>query len=181
MIHEFSEDMLNLPLEKFILTFDDGLYTQYKYLSELKKIPTKKIFFISTGIVRPDDVEPSDTFIKCELAHYKAFKGNFENYMSWEEIMEIHLTPNCEIGGHGHAHLRLEDIKSTRDRYNAIDKDCKEMFKQFKANGINISKFCYPYNYEDHLLKGVLQRKGIKEFFGDERTAIEYIQLKDKQ
>ena len=30
MLHEFKEEFLDLPLENYILTFDDGLYTQYK-------------------------------------------------------------------------------------------------------------------------------------------------------
>ena len=42
MIHEFKESFLNLPLEDYILTFDDGLFTQYLFLSELLKINTDK-------------------------------------------------------------------------------------------------------------------------------------------
>ena len=34
MIHEFKEDFLNLNLEDYILTFDDGLYTQYLFFQE---------------------------------------------------------------------------------------------------------------------------------------------------
>ena len=50
MIHEFKEEFLNLPLENYTLTFDDGLYTQYKFFNEIKKIKTNKFFFISSNI-----------------------------------------------------------------------------------------------------------------------------------
>ena len=186
MIHELSQEMFELPLEDYILTFDDGLYTQYKYLEQLKVLNTPKIFFVSSNLVRPLEMAPSDEFIACGKAHKKAFDGslenNLENYMSWEEILEIHNTENCEIGGHGHDHLKLWDIKSTRDRYNAIATDTKAMVKTFKTKGIKLESFCFPYNYEDPLLSGVIKRNGINNIFGintpylgKQRTAIEKI------
>ena len=57
IIHEFEERFFDLPLDQYILTFDDGLYTQYVFLEELKKIKTKKYFFISSGIVCPENIE----------------------------------------------------------------------------------------------------------------------------
>ena len=56
MIHEFSEFMLSLPLEDYILTFDDGLYTQYIHFDKIRELNTDKIFFISTGIVAHEDL-----------------------------------------------------------------------------------------------------------------------------
>jgi len=167
MIHEFKEEFLDLPLEDFILTFDDGLYSQYKYLKELKALKTPKVFFISTNLVRPPQMAPSDEFLACGKAHEKAFNGNLENYMSWDEITEIYKSPWCEIGGHGHNHLRLEDIDSIRERYNAIAKDTEAMLTEFNNHNIAIKSFCYPYNNEDPLLGGVLKRKGIEFIYGN--------------
>ena len=182
MIHELSQEMFELPLEDYILTFDDGLYTQYKYLEQLKALDTPKIFFISSNLVRGQADPLNDEFIACGDAHKKAFNGNLENYMSWDEILEIHNTENCEIGGHGHDHLKLWDIKSTRDRYNSISEDTKMMVKTFKGKGIKLDSFCFPYNYEDPLLSGVVKRHKITNIFGlktpymgKQRIAIEKI------
>ena len=62
MIHEFKEEFLNLPLENYTLTFDDGLYTQYKFFNEIKKIDTEKYFFISSNIVCSEDASQEDSF-----------------------------------------------------------------------------------------------------------------------
>ena len=75
MIHEFKEEFFDLPLEEYILTFDDGLYTQYVFLEELKNIKTKKYFFISSDIVCPENIEQNDEYITCNEAHKKAFNG----------------------------------------------------------------------------------------------------------
>ena len=37
MIHEFKKEFLDLPLKDYILTFDDGLYTVYKFFNKIKK------------------------------------------------------------------------------------------------------------------------------------------------
>lgn len=164
-IHEMSQEMFELPLEDYILTFDDGLYTQYKYLEQLKALQTPKIFFISTNLVRGSETAPSNEFLYCGKAHEKAFDGNLENYMSWDEIQEIYNTDGCEIGGHGHDHVRLEDIKSTRDRYNIIASDTKLMVKTFKQQQIKVNSFCCPYNYDDPLLTGVVKRNKIEYIY----------------
>lgn len=168
MIHELSQAMFELPLEDYILTFDDGLYTQYKYLEQLKALQTPKIFFVSSNLVREASEAPSEEFIHCGTAHEKAFDGNLENYMSWEEVLEIHNTEGCEIGGHGHDHLKLWEMKSTRDRYNSIASDTKAMVKTFKSHGIKLQSFCFPYNYEDDLLSGVVKRHKIPYIYGND-------------
>jgi len=44
MIHEVTENLFNLPLENYILTFDDGLYSQYYHFKHFESIDTEKIF-----------------------------------------------------------------------------------------------------------------------------------------
>jgi len=44
MIHEVQDFYLDLPLEDYILTFDDGLYSQFQYWNHFKKLKTEKIF-----------------------------------------------------------------------------------------------------------------------------------------
>ena len=105
MIHEVREWMFNLPLERYTLTFDDGLYSQYHYYPEFAKIPTEKIYFISSGIVCSG--HQSTEFPACQDAHKKAFAGNYEDYMTVPQIKELMQDPLVEIAAHSHYHRRL--------------------------------------------------------------------------
>ena len=93
--------------------------------------------------------------------------------MSWKEIKEIQNTPFCYIGGHGHNHLKLWETKGLRERYTLINRDCKKMFSNFRENNIIIKDFCFPYNYEDSLLSGIVKKKGVTKIYDGSRTAIE--------
>tara|TARA_R110001592_G_scaffold197979_5_gene446115 strand:+ start:9413 stop:9943 length:531 start_codon:yes stop_codon:yes gene_type:complete len=168
MIHEFKEDFLNLNLEDYILTFDDGLYTQYLFLDELLKINTDKYFFISSGIVCEETTKQDNTYITSYNAHKKAFKGNFNNYMKWSQIKEIFNKPNCYIGCHSHYH-KLK----TADCVECIIEDNKQMNYEFIKNLDFIpDNFCFPYNYETPLYKEILNLKGFKNFYSAERIDI---------
>ena len=127
MIHEVREEMFNLPLHDYILTFDDGLYTQYIYFDRIKQIDTEKIFFISTGIVADELMEQSSQFIECHKAHEWFFTtGDAKHYMNWSQIKEIHNTDRCTIGGHGHTHKRMgikniiSDVRSMLNIFNTV-------------------------------------------------------------
>jgi len=175
MIHEWLPEFYYMKdeLEKYTLTFDDGLVSQYNALEFLKTLRTTKIFFISTNIVRPQGKEPSDEITPCAEAHINAACGDKTDYMSWKEIKEIQNSPFCYVGGHGHSHLKLWEIKGLRERFAAIKRDTRAMMKTFKEQDIIIDSFCYPYNYYDGLLKGSLIKKDIKKFYDGSRTAIE--------
>lgn len=171
MIHEFKEDFLDLPLEDYTLTFDDGLYTQYLFFDELKKIKTKKYFFISSGIICPENGEQDNRYITCFDAHKKAFKDDFTNYMKWSQIREINNNDDCIIGCHSHFH----QIK-TADCVECIIRDNHLMVFNFIKNMDFIPRdFCFPYNYETPVYKEILYRKGFNNFFGKERIDINEI------
>jgi len=168
-IHEFHEDFLQLPLDQYTLTFDDGLYSQYKYISELSLINTQKIFFISTGIVC--DAEQSEDEIKCEQAHEKFFNtGDCSNYMTWDQIKHIHEMTDCEIGGHSHNHNpRWRHHQHT---IKEIVEDTKQMMSVFDHHGIHPVSFCFPYNNESKMYEQVLRTKGFTNFYGESRIDI---------
>ena len=165
MIHEVAEWMFDLPLQNYILTFDDGLYTQYKHLDKLKKINTRKIFFISTNIVADEHVNQSDDVIKCDEAHKLYFENNdTSHYMKWSQIQTISTACQCEIGGHSHNH--------ERDPGFNIIADTKLMKQTFNKHNLNPSTFCFPYNDESYIYKQILEKHGFTEFFGKSRTDI---------
>jgi len=172
MIHEITQKVLETNISYFdILTFDDGLYTQYLNYKHFLKFNKPMYFFISTNIICPKDKKQSDEVIYCGDAHKKAFNGNFENYMTWEQIKEIYNTPGCFIGGHTHTHPRIK-VKGLVNQYNICKIEVANMLQTFKENNININSFCFPYNEDFITYRGLL--KGF-DFFGKERVAIEDI------
>jgi hypothetical protein len=171
MIHECSAKFLALPLADYLLTFDDGLVSQFAFYQEIKYIPTPKIFFISTGIVC--EGAQSLGFPPCELAHTKAFTGNKEDYMTLEQIRELALDPWVTIGGHSHSHTRLSG--TLVDKVKHIEADTQQMINWFKDNlGFAPTSFCFPYNEDPKgIYKGLLKKYGFTSFYGNERISIE--------
>jgi len=173
MIHEMNEAMFDLPLENYILTFDDGLVTPLKYIDELIKLDTLKIFFISTNIVCPEEIEQDMSFTVCKEAHINAACGDYSNYLKWSQIKMLNTFHNFEIGGHGHNHLKLWETKGLRERFTLINQDCKKMFSEFKRHNIKIDSYCFPYNYRDELCSGIVKKNGVTEIYDGSRKAIE--------
>ena len=182
-IHEWKPEFESIPkhiLEEYELTFDDGLYSQYMAIDYLKTLKTTKIFFISTGIVRKHFQCPSKEIISCSKAHEKAFKGKFENYMNWNEILEINSLENFEVQGHSHKHHKF-NLTPLKDLYINLKEDSDNMMFEFGIHGIEIDKFCFPYNENyDFIYKTLLIKYGFKEFYGNERETIEKL-FKEKK
>ena len=169
MIHEMREEFFDLPLHDYILTFDDGLYSQYYYFDRIKNIDTEKIFFISTDIVAPASAVQSTKFPKCSEAHDKYFNDqNSEDYMTWSQIREIASTDNCCIGGHSHAHQRL-----SMTVLRTLIKDIKSMCREFNDQlGYCPTKFCFPYNESSPVYEKLLSKYGFRDFYSDERVDV---------
>jgi peptidoglycan/xylan/chitin deacetylase (PgdA/CDA1 family) len=172
MIHEVSEAMFSLPLQNYVLTFDDGLYSQYHYAKRFAEYNTPMIFFISSGIVC--NGQQSNNFLGCMDAHKKAFEGNYEDYMTLEQIKELAAMPNVTIGAHGHNHLALDAMPSLVEKVRYLNNDIKLMLEWFKTNLGVPTVFCYPHNNDlDGIYKGLLTKVGFTDFHGSERIPIE--------
>lgn len=177
MIHEVHEWMLDLDLSEYdLLTFDDGLYSQYFYYKEFLKHNIPMIFFISTNIIS-NNTQNLD-FPSCSVAHQRFFESSdTSNYMNWNQILELHNTPNCKIGGHSHQHIKYKDVK-IKKLYDLLLEDCNEMMNIFKHYNIEITDYCYPYNIKVPLRDGILKNLKIENFYGKERIAIETLKGK---
>jgi len=173
MIHEIQEEMFHLPLEDYILTFDDGLYSQYHYRSKFQKINTEKIYFISSGCISKGT--QSTEFPSCELAHQKAFNGNFEDYMTIDQIKELAADPLITIGCHGHSHRRLSDMPRLVDKIKYLNKDSTEMLEWFRKHFEKVpTVFCYPHNDNlNGIYRAMLSQLGFTKFYGKERIPIQ--------
>jgi hypothetical protein len=173
MIHEVKDWMLDLPLEKYILTFDDGLYSQYYYFDHFKKIPTEKIYFISSDIICTGT--QSTEFPCCRTAHEKAFSGNKEDYMTLDQIKELMADPWVTIGGHSHNHNRIGQFRKVMEKLQHIKTDTELMLEWFEKNlDFRPKHFCYPYN-DDYsgLYPAILKHYNFTNFYGKDRIAIE--------
>ena len=172
MIHEMNDDILSLPLENYVLTFDDGLYSQYYYYDKIKHINTEKIFFISSGIIC-DSIQ-SQSFLHCADAHEKASNGNKEDYMTVAQIKELMQDPMVTIGGHSHSHTDLNSIPKLIDKIKHIVEDTKLMMRWFETTlGFVPTTFCFPHNNNlEGLYKSLLVPYGFTKFYGAERTPV---------
>ena len=172
MIHEITPEVFKLPLEEYILTFDDGLYGQYYYFDKFQNINTEKIYFISTDIISTG--KQSTLFPKCSEAHQKAFSGNKEDFMSVDQIKFLMRMPNVYIGAHSHYHKNLKNFKSLYEKVTHIKDDTEKMLEWFDKNlNYKPTKFCFPYNDDQNgLYKSLLSKYGFTEFYGRERIPV---------
>lgn len=172
MIHEVDDSLFSrIDLEKYILTFDDGLATQWKYFDEFKKVNTEKYFFFSTGIVCPEEEEQDFSFIECGIAHKKFFEIHVsKHYMKFSQLKEIQHTKNCFLGGHGHAHIKFYSIKSRTEKMKLMNLDTLMMLQIFKEKLDFVPEyFCFPYNWSDDFYVQLLIKHNFKKLFGQER------------
>ena len=152
MIHEFKKEYLDLRLENYTLTFDDGLVSPLAYWNDINKIDTKKIFFIPTGAVNGGSIE-----------------GNLEQL----KFLDSH--GDVILGGHSHHHADLRCEWNLTEMYKFVLQDTQTMCLWFKKNlDMNVGHFCYPYNFEHAIYQAVLRQEfGIKRLYGQNRIDIE--------
>jgi len=169
MIHRFKEEYLKLPLDEYVLVFDDGLYNHYLWYKKIRvKFPkVKMIFAISTNIIAngwdiQDDMESPE-------AHELYFKyGSKIGFLNIEQIIEISNTRNCFIAVHGHNHLNLDNTRrqmSLMDFYQAIQKEYTGMFETAMTwiyQGIIKSKLIVVLPYNQYNILAIAQMRHIQ-------------------
>ena len=146
MIHRVTEDIFKHPLEKFLLTFDDGYDSHYTTFSKFTQIPTQKIYFITCNWV-----------------------GN-TGFLTAEQIKHMSSFDDVTIGAHGFSHQRLDHL-TVEETIKFIDEDTAKTCQWFRTTlGFVPTKFCYPYNNAAYgIYTKILQKYGFTEFYGMER------------
>jgi hypothetical protein len=175
MIHTVTEEIFTLPLDRYVLTFDDGLYSQFFYYPRFRDIPTPKIYFISTGILCTGT--QSTVFPPSNVAHDKARAGNMEDFMTVDQVQELSLDPWVTIGGHSHSHERASSLGSLAERVAFITHDFSMMKEWFSQNlDYMPTAFCYPYNDDCSGIYTILaKREGFTSLYGRERIRVEQL------
>lgn len=175
-LHEIKKEFLNKNLyDKFdIITFDDGLYSQFYYKDFFISLNKPLIWFISSGIINDTN---TFTFKTCLQAHNDFFvNGDSSAYMS---INQIELLSNYgEIGWHMHFHPCLQKFSNIRQMQIILDemKLGLPFIKKF-----NCKKFCFPYNYKNNFLLYNLKKHNFNQFFANERINFESYVLEQSQ
>jgi len=181
MIHEMKEEYFSLDLQNYILTFDDGLYSQYYWRNRLQQIPTQKILFIISGRIL---TSRQNTLLEdCFKANIRWLNYNDNsNYMILDEVLEM-LNLGFEVGAHSHFHDKIERNIFKKLGYKSslvlkgksfIDRDTNLMLEWFRDNiGFIPDKYAFPYNQKSDILVEYLKNVGFKYFYGSERINIE--------
>ena len=100
MIHDIRKEYFDLRLDRYRLTFDDGLFSQYYYFPLLKNHPAELTFFITTSFVQPGKARTMfDGEYICHLKTkkyaYRTFiEGRYDHFMTVEEIQTLSARPN---------------------------------------------------------------------------------------
>jgi peptidoglycan/xylan/chitin deacetylase (PgdA/CDA1 family) len=153
MVHEITDEILDLPLADYLLTFDDGTQDHWQYFEQIQTIPTEKIYFIITNRI------------------------GTAGYLNLEQVKQMSLDPMVTVGGHSHNHVRLNSFDTLAEKLAHIKQDTEQCLSWFEANlGQIPNTFCLPYNEDiDGLYAVWLKSKGITKIYASERTACEHI------
>lgn len=157
-IHQIEDWMLQKPKSFYegfdIITFDDGLASQFWHYDFFQRFNVPKIYFYSTGIFRKS-LRISSEWKVCDVAHKDAILNkDFSAYMHPAELAELSWLPKTYIGVHGHKHVYLENL-STIQQYKTVLSEVEKMLDAFNRHSrmYNIHRvhnwdfFCAPYNF----------------------------------
>lgn len=108
MIHDIKKHYFDLPLNRYHLTFDDGLFSQYYYSPLLQG--RELLFFIPSSFIRPGPARPmfegkDIEYIQSKKYMYEAMiRNNFDAFMRIEELQDLAKADNVHLGMHSHFH-----------------------------------------------------------------------------
>ena len=116
MIHDIRKEYFDLDLDRYRLTFDDALFSQYYYFSQYESHPQGLIYFITTSFIKPGKARNMFAgdyipYLKTKKYGYRTFiEGRYDHFMNVEEIQFLWEQSNVRIGVHSHYH----DVVLTR-------------------------------------------------------------------
>lgn len=105
--------------KRVLITFDDGWKSNYTNIFEfMQSLGLKYNVFLATGLI---DCDP--------------------NYLTWEQVKEMHKSGLCGFGMHTHSHVDISDISRTDFELEIVH--ANKLFEQFL--GFQPLDFCYPF------------------------------------
>jgi peptidoglycan/xylan/chitin deacetylase (PgdA/CDA1 family) len=181
VIHDLQKEYLDFPLDNYILTFDDALYSQYYYWPLINDPQTQKILFVSPCLVNKTLYERDQfsgdyrRFPDCfEAMRMYRDNNNTVDYMTVGEIKHL-INEGVTIGAHSFSHfqgLNLNLFELTK----FIKEDTKRLLEWFDEYlGFQPVLYAFPHFEEYFMQRAILKEYGFKKFFGNERILIENI------
>lgn len=155
-IHDVRKEYLDLDLDAYQLTFDDGLFSQYYYFQFFKENPEKLTYFITTSLIKPGCARPVFSgqylpYLKSKKYMGRTFAENrFDHFMNVAELQEISRHKNVEIGAHSHFH----DVILTRTHPHK-----KKALSPWKLERIPVGK---DFLLEEFSIRSKLAFKGVE-------------------
>ena len=110
MIHDIRKEYFDLDLHQYRLTFDDALFSQYYYFSQIRSHPRALTYFITTSFIKPGKARNMFAgeyipYLKAKKYGYRTFiEGRYDHFMNVEESQCLSDQPNVRIGVHSHFH-----------------------------------------------------------------------------
>jgi len=163
MIHDIRQEYFDLNLDQYQLTFDDGLFSQYYYYPLYKNHAERLTYFIATSLIQPGKArsmyagEYITYGLKPKKYMYRSFiENNFDHFMTVEEIQELSVKSNVQIGVHSHLHDVIPTRTHSRKR-KPLSKWKLERFQNspeiFRQDLSIRSKIAFQgFNYQEGLL-----------------------------
>lgn len=182
-IHELNNTVIDIVNnnydENILLTFDDGLYSQFKYKDNIKN--RNRIYFICPNLINTKEINDED--VTCYVAMSKHFYDNSnEYYMKLEHVRTL-INEGYTIGAHSFYHENIKycsKIKVNNKLINNsrsylsiknekyIREDTELMLNWFdKYLNIRPLYYCFPFNNSTNKLKDILKTYDFTEFFDD--------------
>jgi peptidoglycan/xylan/chitin deacetylase (PgdA/CDA1 family) len=134
-IESFFNGDFNTNKNGLIITFDDGLSSQFNYAYPiLKKRGIEPIFFIPPDFINSAESKQSKSFAdKHQIEYY--LNSNTEIAMSWEQVKEIAF-----VGSHTMSHCRMLESISLSDIQYEMSQS-KKILEEFTNKKIH--DFCW--------------------------------------
>ena len=182
-IHELNNtviDLINNSYDENIsLTFDDGLYSQFKYKDRVKN--KNRIYFICPNLINTKEINDED--VTCYVAMSKHFYDNSNEYYMKLDYVKTLINEGYTIGAHSFYHENIKYcskikvnnklINNSRSylsikNENYIREDTELMLNWFdKYLNIRPLYYCFPFNNSTNKLKDILKTYDFTEFFDD--------------
>jgi len=150
-----------------ILTFDDGLYSNWWYFKKLNNIFNgPKIFLVNADIVLSANELKEHKLkvdIECTEAHENYFRNNDASaYMQMIHLKAISQYQNCFIGWHTNNHTDLtfpDENISLKDKIIFFKEDIQKAKEFFETLELPLKHFQFPYNKEDQIYLSLLKKE----------------------
>ena len=163
MFHDLRREHFELPLDRYRLSFDDGLYSHYYYMPCLEHQPQPLTFFITTGFIRPGAARPvfDGRYLEYREAAVYAqqalIAGDFSAFMTVEEVRRLAARPNVRIGAHSHFHdVTLTDAHPKKPR--PVSAWRQQRFAQVPADRLRGMSIRSRLAFRGHEFKGGVLR-----------------------